>query len=157
MTTLSDVLRLMLEYQEKNNITSKCCENSLFFINYLKKHSADESETAKAVIVVVVKHEVNGKEVIKGLISHMVVQMRNGLLKTSYEVTKRPLESVLYIERFNQVKPTSENKEILHTLLSNHISLLAVAKKINAGCSVVQEDGYYKALELYVENGLSKL
>jgi hypothetical protein len=87
----------------------------------------------------------------------MVVQIRNGLLETSYEVTKRPLESVLYIERFNQIKCTSDNKKVLHTLLSNHISLLAVAKKINAGCSVVDEDGYYQALELYVKNGLSKL
>ena len=156
MTTLSDVLRLMLEYQEKNNITSKCCANSLFFINYLKKHSADESGTAKAVMVLI-KDQMNGEEVIAGVISHMVVQMRDGLLETSYEVTKRPPEYVLYIERFNQVKPTSENKEILHTVLSNHISLLAVAKKINAGCSVVDEDGYYRALEVYVENGLSKI
>ena len=150
---MCDIIRLMHEYQAKNNVTKQCITNAQYIYDSIKHSNWSSKVTPKAVIVVYTVSEKNETY----FAVHMVIQYKNKLLEPSYEFGH--LQKTEYFDNINNVIRKMHlispgfNRDFATDLISKYLKFVKYAEQIEAGSFLVDRE-YYDLQADYVEAGI---
>jgi hypothetical protein len=151
----------MHEYQRKNGIKRKCLTNSQLLYDCLKTSIPGFPVKALAVIAYRQVHKErgikNGKmhiEVQYHLITHMVLQIDDGLIDASAEIAD--LDDVTYVG-FDICKLLKKLKDevdeaALKYVLKKYLLFKSYAERMNSGELIVCDKAYYFKQADYIES-----
>jgi hypothetical protein len=154
-TMISNTVRAMRDFQEKNCIKSQCMTNAQYLYDIIK-HNSSRNVKVKPVIVVSIDYETETTTCVGG---HLIVELDDDtILEPSYDVFS--LKNKSYFDNIkslmdsyeNELKIISELKSILKESISLFITFVKIAEQINNGELLINDKEFYDNQADYIES-----
>ena len=155
--------RLLMKYQQDNNVKRMCIPNTLYWFQVLKQYD----QSVKATATIAISHSPYTRDGITydiAIVNHMILTYDDGTVAdVSHEV--KSLKNREYFDSIKQLTSAYDfkaNKQIcdsLPTLIKQHIKMVDVADRINRGKFVLPLNSdlknYYDDLVFYIHSNLT--
>jgi hypothetical protein len=155
--TLESHIKLMHDYQQKNNIKGECIVNTQYLLDCLK----DIKVAVEADAVIVIGHDLNDKSneyvVING---HIVMRIDDDIMEPSYEIAR--LKNRQYFGNYQTYRAFIDKHKIEELIDTEetkamYLKFNEIAQRINAGKFERLDDSYYDAQASYVDKRMIEL
>ena len=154
--------RLLMKYQQDNNIKKMCIPNTLYWFQVLKKYE----QPVKATATIVLSHSPYTKDGITYemlFVNHLILTYDDGTVAdVSHEIkslkNREYFDSIKDLTNAYSFKTNKELCDAFPTLIKEHIKMVDIANRINNGNLSLYSSGlasYYDDLSFYIKSKLT--